>query len=620
MISKKIVSLVTVFSLTFGMAIQPKVSYAEEDTTLEVVQEEKVNIVDVLSFNDLHGNVIESGKNIGAAKLAGVINEYKAQESDSYGVIPVSAGDLFQGTAISNLTKGAPVIDMIKLLGIKLSAVGNHEFDWQRSDFSTWQTEGEFDFLAANIIYKDTKEIVDFVKPYEIVEKNGVKIGFIGIATTDTLTSTKAENVEDLEFLDPVETLDEWSEVVRNEGADVIIALTHAGASEAEDGTITGEAADIAKNAKDVDAVIAAHNHAFVDGYVGDVPVVQAGYNGRGLSRLRFTFDENNELVEVEPYTQKFQGLESTLPVDEEVQAIVDKYNAELEPIFAEVVTPLENTLDHDRNNGLTPLGVVVSDAMRNITGTQISINNGGGIRRPLEAGNITIGDMYEILPFDNTIVTLEVTGSELVKLIEHGINPDGFGWGQFAGIKVWYDEVSGNVSSIRLLDGTKVEMDKYYSVAINDFMLTGGDGYDFSNAINVVNTQIVMRESIQEYWRENGVPSLDLNLLIAGEDTTVEETPENIPEEEIKPEIKPEVKPEEEIKPEVNPEEDSDIKEDITNNDIENTEDKEEDNNKTDVLPQTGDIFGTTQILLMSAGIIATGGVLLKKKKDNVA
>lgn len=612
MIKKRIIALVTAFSLTFGMAIQPRISYAEENTNFEVTQEENYNIVDILSFNDLHGNVIESGKNIGAAKLAGVINEYKAQESDKYGVIPVSAGDLFQGTAISNLTKGAPVVEMIKSLDIKLSAVGNHEFDWQRSDFTTWQTEGNFDFLAANIIYKATQDIVDFVKPYEIVEKNGVKIGFIGIATTDTLTSTKAENVADLEFLDPVETLDKWSDVVRKEGADVIVALTHSGASEQADGTITGEAADIAREAKDVDAVIAAHNHAFVDGFVGDVPVVQAGYNGRGLSRLRFTFDENNKLVDVEPFTQKFLGIESTLPLDETVQAMVDKYNDDLEPIFAEVVTPLENTLDHDRNNGLTPLGVVVSDAMRNITGTQISINNGGGIRQPLEAGNITVGDMYEILPFDNTIVTLEVSGSDLVKLIEHGINPDGFGWGQFAGIRVWYDEATGEVSSIRLLDGTKVEMDQYYSVAINDFMLTGGDSYDFSNARNVVNTQIVMRESIQEYWRENGVPDLDLNLLIAGEDTTVEETPENTPEEEVKPETKPD----EEKTPEVNPEDDGTVEETTDTTDTET----EEDANKVDVLPETGDVFGTAQILLISAGIIAAGGALLKKKNDNVA
>lgn len=583
---KKIVALATAFLITFGMVIKPKVSYAEEINT---------KVIEVLSFNDFHGNVIESGKNIGAAKLAAVIKGYQAKESSDYGVIPVAAGDLFQGTAISNLTKGAPVVEMMKSVGIKVSAVGNHEFDWKRADFKTWQQNGDFNFLAANIIDKNTKNVVDFVKPYEIIEKNGIKIGFIGISTTDTVTSTKAENIDDLEFLNPVETLDKWSEVVRKEGADVIIALTHAPATENKDESITGEAADIAKKAKDVDAVISAHNHAFVDGYVGDVAVVQAGYNGRGLSSLKFTFNENKELVSVEPYTQKFQGLESTLPVDNDVQSVVDKYNNELTPIFAEVITPLENKLGHDRNDGLTPLGVQVSDAMRNVVGAQIGINNGGGIRRALEAGNITVGDMYEILPFDNTIVKLEVTGSELVKLIEHGINPEGFGWGQFAGIKVWYDEATEKVTSIRLLDGTKVEMDKYYSVAINDFMLTGGDSYDFSNAINVLNTQIVMRESIQEYWRVNGIQDLDNNLLIAGEDTTEKANEETNTEinSEVKAEVKPEVKPE--------------VKEEVV----------QTESGKYDVLPETGSVVGTIPMLMLALGATSLGGILLKKKDD---
>lgn len=601
---KKLLALATAFLLSFGVVIGPKVSYAEENLNTGVT-EVKTNIVEVLSFNDLHGNVIESGKNIGAAKLAGVIKEYQAKESSDYGVIPVAAGDLFQGTAISNLTKGAPVIEMMKSIGIKVSAVGNHEFDWQRTDFNDWQQAGNFNFLAANIIYKDTKNVVDFVKPYEIIEKNGIKIGFIGLTTTDTVTSTKAENISDLEFLDPVETLDKWSEVVRKEGADVIIALTHSPATKDKDGTITGEAADIAKEAKDVDAVIAAHNHAFVDGYVGDVAVVQAGYNGRGLSSLRFIFDENDELVDVESTTKKFEGLEETLPVDTGVQTAVDKFNNDLTPIFAKVITPLENKLDNDKNNGLTPLGVHVSEAMRNIVDAQIGLNNGGGIRRALEAGNITVGDMYEILPFDNTIVRLEVLGSDLVKLIEHGINPDGFGWGQFAGIKVWYDEVSEKVTSIRLLDGTKVEMDKYYSVATNDFMLTGGDSYDFTNARNVENTQIVMRESIQEYWNVNGIKDLDLNLLIAAEET--------IEEEDINPEINPETNPE------VNPGTDTEIDTEVDTET--NGESKDEvsqsENGKYDVLPETGSVFGTTSILVVALGVTSLGGVLLKKKND---
>jgi 2',3'-cyclic-nucleotide 2'-phosphodiesterase (5'-nucleotidase family) len=482
-------------------------------------------VVDILSFNDLHGNVLESGKNIGAAKLAGVINEYKSKANDRYGVIPVSGGDLYQGTAISNLKQGAPVNDMLKEIGLEASAVGNHEFDWGRENLKKWSEQGGFPFLAANMVYKDSGNVIDSVEPYKIVERNGVKIAFIGIATPETLTSTKASNVEGIEFLDPTETINKYIPIVKAKGADAVIALTHCGASQdSKTGEITGEAAEIAKKAVGLDAVISAHSHTFVNGKVNGIPVVQAGYNGRGLSRLTFKFDDNNKLLSVEPNTQVFKGIESTLPIDENVAKLMKKQEDELKPIFSQKVASLQDRLSHDdKNSALTPLGVTVSETMRKIGNTQIAINNGGGIRRSLEKGDVTVGDMYEILPFDNTIVTLDLKGSDLVKVIEHGIAPNGIGWGQFAGIKVWYDKDTNKVTSIRLSDGTKIDMDKYYSVAINDFMITGGDGYDFSQAKNVVNTNIVMRESIEDYWKTNGIPSLDYNLLVAGIDPTVD-------------------------------------------------------------------------------------------------
>ncbi|MBD7912144.1 5'-nucleotidase C-terminal domain-containing protein [Clostridium cibarium] len=482
-------------------------------------------VIDVLSFNDLHGNVLESGKNIGAAKLAGVINEYRAKANDRYSVIPVSGGDLYQGTAISNLKQGEPVNEMLKAIGLEASAVGNHEFDWGRENLKKWSEKGGFPFLAANMVYKDNGKTIESVEPYKIVGRNGVKIAFIGIATPETLTSTKAANVEGIEFLDPAETLKKYIPIVKAEGADAVVALTHCGASQnSKTGEITGEAADIANKVTGLDAIISAHSHTFVDGKVNNIPIVQAGYNGRGLSKLTFKFDDNNKMLSVEHNTQVFKGIESTLPVDENVQKLMKEQEEQLKPIFGQKVATLQDRLSHDdKNSALTPLGVTVSETMRKIGNTQIAINNGGGIRRSLEKGDVTVGDMYEILPFDNTIVTLNLKGSDLIKVIEHGIDPKDIAWGQFAGIKVWYDKDTNKVTSVRLADGSKLDMDKYYSVAINDFMLTGGDGYDFSAAKNVVNTNIVMRESIEDSWKTNGIPVLDYNLLISGVDNTAD-------------------------------------------------------------------------------------------------
>jgi 2',3'-cyclic-nucleotide 2'-phosphodiesterase/3'-nucleotidase len=135
---------------------------------------------------------------------------------------------------------------------------------------------------------------------------------------------------------------------------------------------------------------------------------------------------------------------------------------------------------------------------MRQATGAQVAIQNGGGLRRSLLAGDIKMGDLYEIMPFDNYLVTLELTGADLKKAIDHGINNTTMTDGAFSGLKVTYApklEQGKSIKTITLEDGTALKDDVYYKVVINDFMLTGGDKYDFSKAKNVVNTYIPIRD-----------------------------------------------------------------------------------------------------------------------------
>ncbi|WP_195987624.1 5'-nucleotidase C-terminal domain-containing protein [Clostridium sp. D53t1_180928_C8] len=540
----KLIALITTLTISAGLITPVKVVKADE-INVEVVQNieneilsEEENsdskssnkVVEILSFNDFHGNVLESGKNIGAAKLTGIIKEYQKRDetSDTYGVATVSGGDIYQGTAISNILSGEPVSKMLKEIGIVASAIGNHEYDWGSDKIKPWAEEAGFKFVAANLIDETTGVAPEYAEPYVMTNVDGINIAFIGIATPETLTSTKAENVVGLKFLDIVETIDKYSEIVRAEGADIVVALTHSPALENSDGSITGEAAEIAKNAADIDAVVAAHNHKFVDGFVNnnntgkDVPVVQAGYNGRGLSVITFTFDENEEILGVEANTRQFYAESTTneFPIDKNVEQTIAKYNEQLAPTLLTEVTELNFDLDHDRYAGVTPLGVTVAEAMRQAGGTQVAIANGGGIRAPLTKGTLTLGDMYTILPFDNNVVTMKVTGAKLKELIQHGINPDGFGWGQYSGLTVWYDSETDEITSMRLSDGTKVEEDKYYTLTSIDFLMTGGDSYNFDGHIDPV---IIgeMRDIVINQW-ENGIDKLNYNLLIDGKDTAV--------------------------------------------------------------------------------------------------
>lgn len=477
------------------------------------------NVVDILSFNDFHGNAIEQDKNVGAAKLTGVIKKYEEKENPNYGVIVVSGGDIFQGSAISNLTEGQPEIDMIKAMKLQVSAVGNHEFDWGRQNIEKWQKEGNFKFLAANIIDKNTKETAKFVEPYKLIEKNGVKIAFIGLTTKDTVTSTKAENIEGLEFADYNETLNKYIKIVKKKGADAVIAVTHCDAyKDSNNSEITGEVAEIAKGkVEGLDAIISAHSHKFICETVNNIPIVQAGFNGRGISKLSLKFDKN-KLIGITPETIKFEGKESNLPIDEEVNDKVNKLQEKMKWILNDPVTVIDDRLNNeDRYSNLTDLGVKVSETIRLAVGTEIAITNGGGIRRSLEKGEVKAKDMYEILPFDSYIETMKVSGAELKKIIQHGINPEEMGWIQFSGIKVYCNPDTFEINDITLLNGENIKENEYYTLAANDFMVTGGDGYDFSKVMDLKNTNLCIRDCVMNYWRKNGVPEGETKLLLKG-------------------------------------------------------------------------------------------------------
>lgn len=479
------------------------------------------NGVNILTFNDLHGAVMQTSatdKNSGIAKLAGEINKVKSQNPNT---IVVSAGDNFQGSAMSNLTNGAPVNEMMKAVGVVASAVGNHEFDWGTDKIAKWGQEGGYKFLAANIYDKATGKPVAWAEPYMIIEKGGIKIGLVGIATPETAFKTTPENVKNLEFRDPVAMTKEWAKVAKDKGADVVIALTHLGSFQDKDGKITGEAIELC-GLPNIDAVISAHTHQEVSGVVNGTPIIQAYYNGRVLGKLAIKIDPNGKVVGVAQSIDKLYSRAGTLVEDASVKAIAERYSKELQPILSEVIGTTETALPHDKTvPGTSLLGQWTTDVMRKVAGVQIGITNGGGLRTSIAAGNITMGNMYEVMPFDNTLVKMELKGSDLKRVIENGIDNKEIGWVQIGGVKVYYDEKAefGNkITAMFLENGTKIEMDKTYSVVTNDFMFTGGDKFDFKGAINAVDSMLPIREAlVTELKKVKAISVKNNNNIVAG-------------------------------------------------------------------------------------------------------
>lgn len=535
-ILKKYLSMLMVFAMLFGFS--NGLVLAEEKVTTSTITEEKEpieNVIDILTLNDFHGSVKENGKNIGMVKMVGYINEQKQKNPNT---IIVSAGDSYQGTALSNLTYGAPVSEMYKAMGVVASAVGNHEFDWGVERIAQWSKEGGFPFLVSNIYDKATNAPVSWAKPYHIQEVAGKKIAFIGLSTVETAYKTKVENVASLEFKAVDEAAKIWIDYLKagkaEEGTpDVIIALTHISANQDNYGTdttlpVTGDELETLCAVEGLDAVITGHSHTTVAGYVNDIPVVQAYKNGRTVGKLSIELTEDQTIKTITPSVADVYKLSSDLVEDADAKVIYDKYEAEFAPIANEVIGKLEGTLTHDRSNkNVSALGYWSCDVMRKATGTQIGLTNGGGLRRTLKEGDVTMGDMYEIMPFDNQLVTMEVTGAHLKALINHGIEAESMTDGQFAGLKVEYDlskEYENRIVSMTLEDGTPIDMDATYTLVTNDFVLTGGDGYDFAGATNVVDTFVPIRDELVKAFKEAGtIVAPEVNVITA---ITTQEVP----------------------------------------------------------------------------------------------
>jgi len=484
----KFLYLTLIFSLLLGLAVNTNTYGATA----------KTKNITLAAINDFHGSVDESGKNVGIAKVADALDKLKQENPNT---VFLGAGDLFQGSATSNLTKGAVVNDALKKMGMVASAIGNHEFDWGVSSIPAWAKSGGYNFLASNIYDKTTGQPVTWAKPYKIIKVDGIKIGLIGLSTPQTAYQTTPANVANLEFRDPAKSATYWANILKKQyKVNAVVALTHLGGfQDATTNVITGEVADFANAVKNVDAVFCAHTHQYISGKVNGIPIVQGGYNGRALAEMNLVF-EKNKLVSIDTkYDQLFNRTD--LVPNTAVKAILDSYSSKLGPILNEVVGTASVAYDHDTDaNQVTPMGELSSMLLAKAGGTQIGIFNGGGIRTGLTAGDITMGEMYQIFPFDNTLVTMKLSGAELKKVIEHGIMTTDFKPGQFYGINVWYDSSKpymDRITHMELLDGTPIEMDKDYTVSSIDFLMSGGDKYDFSGATEVHDTLIPLRDKL---------------------------------------------------------------------------------------------------------------------------
>lgn len=511
MISGRSKAFRTILTLVFFVFVPSLVAGAVVDLT-------------ILHMNDTHGHILPfTDKSVsrdvpvsGAAYYARLIEMERAANPD--GTLLFSAGDMFQGTPVSNLFRGTPVIEIMNRLRFDAMAVGNHEFDWGRETLTAMISEAAFPFLSANITDADFNYLPR-VRPYLLVTRKDITIGIIGVTTTETKVTTKPGNVSDLLFLDPLEVVPRMIEGVKQQGARLVVVLSHLGL----DGDI-----DLAGKVSGIDVIVGGHSHTAVTTpvTVGRTIIVQAGCYGVYLGTLKLKVDsETGHIIDA----TKENALRTVYagpkdPFDETVSKMVNAYNDKVRSEFEKVVGVTRVDLirrPFDESN----LGNAVCDALREASDAGIAFQNGGGIRADLLKGPITMEGVYTVLPFDNVLVAMDLTGKQIMEVLEHSAALE-HRILQVAGLTVTYDMTrppGSRVVGVFVKTGSEAAdfkaiphaeespqadreggtaaassahaagyepliPDKTYRVVTNDFLAAGGDGYKaFQNGTKII-------------------------------------------------------------------------------------------------------------------------------------
>ena len=506
-------AILTTFLILVGCQNLPE--YGSIDPSRVELVGGKARSIEVLSINDFHGAMAEepTGKNLGAAKLATVIFDARKTNPNT---LLVAGGDLYQGSALSAITKGAVVNEYLSYLGLTNSAIGNHEFDWGPKHFNAWSKAGKFPFLAANIIDKKTGQIPPWTKPYQIVLLGGHKIAFVGFSTVETLSKTKADYVADYDFLEPAKVAARLvPEIIRDEAPELIIAVTHL-PSEADPANAGKALAmpelyelDALAKVPGINAVVTGHSHNTVAGTLGGVPVVQGYYNGRAVGKLAINFNADKGFTITPSAVEAFKNKDQ-IAEDAGAKKIYDDYNARYGAGLSEKVATVSGDLAHSRTANVTPMGKWVCDVLKAHYGVQVYLQNGGSLRKGFPSGAVTISDLWELMPYDNYTVTFKTSGKALKEIIASGIDSKDFGNGQFSGAKVRYTTTANGVVklvSLTLDDGSEVVDNTTYTVGTNDFQFFGGDKYTMiqPNATDVKETFDPVREILIETAKKAG-------------------------------------------------------------------------------------------------------------------
>ena len=454
-------------------------------------QKEEITIVGV---NDLHGALMpevrswSKGEEVGGlAQISGYVETLREENPN---MLIIDVGDAFQGRPVSNLFYGESVIDCYNAMGVDCLVIGNHEFDWGIDTLKARMEQADFPFISANVLYEGR----EFFEPYIIKEVGGQTVQIIGLTTELTPEITERKKTEGFQFTDAGEAIKKYY----NESCDITIIAGHMGVEdENAEGFIAFSNAGVP-----ADVFLGGHTHEKADWTYDNCTFVEAYSYGTAMDVVNIEPDGeiNSEVIDATPEYE-----------DEKVEGIItdyyDKVKDEMERVIAFSPSALQRNSD-----GESALGNWMCDVMRETFDADVALTNSGGIRADLSQGNVTVSDVYDIMPFDNTVTLVELTGAQLKEALETGVSTgeDGkllHGIIQVSGLNFTYDPQAPNGQKVRsvYVGGKPVKNDEKYLVATNSFMAGGGDGYYvFGKGSNLAETGVLIRDLLLQSAESN--------------------------------------------------------------------------------------------------------------------
>jgi 2',3'-cyclic-nucleotide 2'-phosphodiesterase (5'-nucleotidase family) len=502
---------------------------------------------------------------IGDVGGAAVLSSYwDADRAENPNSVTLTAGDAFGASPpLSNFFEEVPAVLAMRMMGFDVDTFGNHNFDrgighlQQMIDLAAASPSSQpgepFRYVSANLRNRDDN--LTGVEDFEIFEVGGVKVGVVGITNPEAPELVFPGNFGTIEPTDPVSAANRAKAQARRAGAKVLVAITHLGVTGFDqDGNPFGPLIDFAEDVGGFAIIFGDHTNVEFNGIVNNALVVENRSKGRTYAKVNLSVDPTNGRV-LDRSVEFVTPVAANVTPDRAIEAMLQPFRDELAPILNQVVgastVPIPRSDSCGRADGRlceSLVGSVVTDAMRTAYGTDFAITNAGGLRADLTCPEvdsptdfcppftpppfpITRGQVLTVLPFGNVVATLTVDGAELKTFLEQGVSAMPGANGRFAqvsGLCFAYD-VTASVGSrvtevVRQAEdgscsGPPVDLTSAstYSLAINDFMASGGDGYP--NVFSRIVTRNVMDQDVEAYIMANSPisPSIQSRIVCTG-------------------------------------------------------------------------------------------------------